>query len=93
MTYGGAGALFPIIVLLILSVPILIIWVCRGAGNFKLRRNIGVSEIVILCIAVECFFTRIGRLQNVGLLMFAAVTIVMLLTPIIFKSLVCRKNS
>ena len=44
MTHGGVGAIFPLLALLVLALPIILFWVFRGSGNFQKRRLIGFSQ-------------------------------------------------
>jgi hypothetical protein len=85
VTYGGAGAVFPLLVLFILSLPIILIWIFRGAGSYKKRRIIGFIQLAILTIAIVLFFTGVELLQNIGFGTAFIVLITMLLTPVIFK--------
>jgi hypothetical protein len=85
VTYGGAGAVFPLFVLFILSLPIILIWIFRGAGSYQKRRLIGFIQLAILSIAILLFFTGVELLQSIGFGTAFIVLITMLLTPVIFK--------
>jgi hypothetical protein len=86
LTHGGAGAIFLLIILLILSLPIVLIWVFRGAGNAKKRSVIGFSQIALFAIAIVLFFSGVSYLQSIGFLAAFIVLIAMLFTPLVFKS-------
>lgn len=92
MTHGGAGAIFPLLVLVVLALPIILFWIFRGAGSFQKRRVIGFIQLVILVISIVLFFTGIGSLQNFGFATAFIVLISILLTPIIFKSRVSNTH-
>jgi len=85
VTYGGAGAVFPLFVLFILSLPIILIWIFRGAGSYQKRRIIGFIQLAILTIAIVLLFTSVELLQSIGFGTAFIVLITMLLTPVIFK--------
>lgn len=86
MTHGGAGAIFPLFILLILSLPIVLIWIFRGAGNSRKRRVIGFFQIVILFIAITLIFSGVSYLQSIGFVSAFIVLIAMLFTPVVFKN-------
>ena len=86
MTYGGAGAIFPILVLFALALPIILLWVFRGAGSFQKRRLIGCIQFTVLAISMALFFTEIARLQTIGICTAFFILLSMLLTPIVFKN-------
>ena len=86
MTYGGAGAIFPLLILLILSLPIVLIWIFRGTGNKRKRRVIGFSQIAMLFITITMFFSGVSYLQSIGFITAFIVLIAMLFTPLIFKN-------
>ena len=88
MTHGGAAIIAPVLFLLILSLPIVLLWVYKGAGNFNKRRIIGFNQIFILIASVIMFFSGIELLQSVGVIICFVITICMLITPIIFKRFV-----
>ena len=86
VTHAGAGAIFPLLALFILALPIILFWIFRGAGNFHKRRIIGFIQLAILVISIALFFTGISSLQSIGFATAFTVLISMLLTPIIFKN-------
>ncbi len=86
MTHGGAGAIFPLLILLVLSLPIILFWIFRGAGNSRKRRVIGFSQIAILVVSTLTFFSSVGALQSFAFASAFIVLIVMLFTPILFKN-------
>lgn len=88
MTHGGSGIIFLILILLILSLPILLLWVYKGAGDFTKRRRIGFTQIFILATSIIMFFSGINLLQSIGLVTCFFITIFMLVTPIMFKRFV-----
>lgn len=86
MTHGGAGAIFPLLVLVTLALPIILFWIFRGSGNYHKRRMIGFMQLAILVISIVLFFTGIGSLQSIGFVIAFIVLLSMLLTPILFKN-------
>ena len=88
MTHGGSGIIFPILILLILSLPILLLWVYKGSGDLTKRRRIGFTQILILATSITMFFSGINLLQSIGLVTCFLITIFMLVTPITFKRFV-----
>ena len=86
MTYGGAGAIVPLLALLVLALPINLFWVFRGSGSFQKRRLIGVSQLAVLGLSIVLFFIRSDQLQSVGLGTAFIVLLSMLLTPVVFKN-------
>ena len=86
MTHGGAGAIFPLLALFFLALPIILFWVFRGSGNFQKRRLIGFSQIAVLVLSIVLFFTGIEQLQSIGFGTAFIVLLSMLLTPVIFKN-------
>ena len=86
MTHGGAGAVFPLFILFVLALPIILLWIFRGAGSFHKRRIIGFIQLTILVISIGLFFTGIGTLQSIGFGTAFIILMCMLLTPIIFKN-------
>jgi len=88
VTQGGSGIIFPILILLILSLPILLLWVYKGSGDLTKRRRIGFTQILILATSITMFFSGINLLQSIGLVTCFLITIFMLVTPITFKRFV-----
>ena len=88
MTHGDSGIIFPILILLILSLPILLLWVYKGSGDLTKRRRIGFTQILILATSITMFFSGINLLQSIGLVTCFLITIFMLVTPITFKRFV-----
>jgi len=88
VTHGGAWIIFPLVFALVLSIPILLLWVYKGSGNYKRRKLIGFTQIIILVISIALFFTSIGLLQAIGLITCFVISISMLISPIVFKRLV-----
>jgi hypothetical protein len=88
VTHGDSGIIFPILILLILSLPILLLWVYKGAGDLTKRRRIGFTQILILASSIIMFFSGINLLQSIGLVTCFLITIFMLVTPITFKRFV-----
>lgn len=86
MTHGGAGAILPLLILLVLSLPIILLWIFRGAGNPRKRRIIGCSQIAIFAVSIILFFSGISSLQSFGLATAFIVLIVMLFTPMVCKN-------
>ena len=65
MTHGGAGAIFPLLILFVLALPVILFWIFRGTGSFHKRRIIGFIQLAILVISIGLFFTGIGSLQSI----------------------------
>ena len=86
MTHGGAGAIFPLLALFVLALPIILFWVFRGSGNFQKRRLIGFSQLAVLVLSIVLFLTGIEQLQSIGFGTAFIILLSMLLTPIIFKN-------
>jgi len=86
VTHGGAGAIFPLIALFVLALPIILFWIFRGSGNFQKRRLIGFSQLAMLVLSIVLFFTGIEQLQSIGFGSAFIILLSMLLTPIIFKN-------
>jgi len=86
VTHGVAGAIFPILILLLVCLPITLIWVFRGQGNARKRRVIGFSQITILGIAITLFFSDVTYLQNIGFVAAFIVLIAMLFTALALKN-------
>ncbi len=86
MTHGGAGAIFPLIILLVLSLPIILLWIFRWAGNPRKRRIIGCSQISIFALSTILIFSGISSLQSFGLATAFIVLIAMLFTPMACKN-------
>ena len=86
MTYGGAGAIFPSLVLFVIALPVNLIWIFRGSGNLYKRRVIGFSQLAILVISIALFLTGVNSLQSFALGTAFIVLISMLLTPILFRN-------
>jgi hypothetical protein len=88
VTHGGAGIIFPISILLLLSLPILLIWIYKGAGDLAKRQRIGFIQVFILVTSIIMFFSGVSLFQSIGLVTCFFITIFMLVTPIIFKRFV-----
>ena len=86
MTHGGAGAVFPLLILFVLALPIILFWIFRGAGSFYKRRIIGFIQLAILAISIGLFFTGVSTLQSIGFGAAFIILMSMLLTPVIFKN-------
>ena len=86
MTHGGAGAIFPLLALLVLALPIILFWVFRGSDNFQKRRLIGFSQLAVLALSIVLFFTGIEQLQSICFGTAFIILLSMLFTPVIFKN-------
>jgi hypothetical protein len=86
VTHGGAGAIFALFILVVLALPVILIWIFRGAGNFHKRRVIGFIQLAILVVSTVLIFTGIGSLQSIGFGTASIILTSMLLTPIIFNN-------
>ncbi|WP_038199332.1 hypothetical protein [Vibrio nigripulchritudo] len=86
MTHGGAGAIFPLLILLLVSLPTTLIWVFRGQGNARKRRVIGFSQVAICAIAIILCFSGVTYLQSIGFVGAFIVLIAMLFTPLVLKN-------
>jgi hypothetical protein len=86
VTHAGAGAIFPLLALFVLCLPITLFWIFRGSGNFKRRRIIGFSQLAVLALSVVLFCTETGQLKNIAFVIAFVVLVSMLVTPIILKS-------
>ncbi len=85
MTYGGAGAIFPLLALAFLALPITLLWVFKGSGKKQNRHIIGFGQLAIFVVSIVLFFTQVELLQIIGLFVAFIVLLSMLLTPLIFK--------
>lgn len=52
MTYGGAGAALPILILLVLNIAVFLAWFFKGAGDWK-------AKVLVTSIAVVMFCTLV----------------------------------
>ncbi|WP_039850192.1 hypothetical protein [Grimontia indica] len=86
MTHGGAGAILPLFILLLLSLSITLIWIFRGQGSARKRRVIGFSQIAIFGMAIILLFSDITYLQDIGFAAAFSVLITMLFTPVVLKN-------
>jgi hypothetical protein len=53
MTHAGAGTTFPLIILIVLALPILLLWIDRGSGNYQEKRAIGAIQLAILAMTAN----------------------------------------
>ena len=88
MTYGGAGAIFPLLALAFLALPVTLLWVFKGSGKKQNRRIIGFGQLAIFVVSIVLFFTQVELFQIIGLSVAFIVILSMLLTPLIFKKCV-----
>ncbi len=86
MTHEGAGAMFLLLILLLVSLPINLIWVFRGQGNTKKKRVIGFSQIAIFAVAIILCFSDVTYFQTIGFVAAFIVLIAMLFTPVVLKN-------
>lgn len=86
MTHGGAGAMFLLLILLLVSLPINLIWVFRGQGNAKKKRVLGFSQIAIFAVAIILCFSDVTYFQTIGFVAAFIVLIAMLFTPVVLKN-------
>ncbi|MEC4087247.1 hypothetical protein CWC22_012375 [Pseudoalteromonas rubra] len=86
MTYGGAGVIYPLMVLLFLVLPVIFIWMYRGTGNRSSRLWIGYSQLAALLIAFTFLFSDTGLLQNIGFIIALCMLASLLITPLLFKN-------
>lgn len=86
MTHGGAGAMFLLLILLLVSLPINLIWVFRGQGNAKKKRVIGFSQIAIFAVAIILCFSGVTYFQSIGFVAAFIILIAMFFTPVVLKN-------
>ena len=86
MTHGGAGAMLPLLILLLLALPITLLWVFKGPGKSSNRRVIGFSQIAILVGSLILLFIQVESIQSIAFVSAFVVLLCMLLTPAIFKN-------
>jgi len=86
VTHGGGGAIYPLLILLLVSLLVTLIWLFHGQGNAIKRRAVGFSQIAIFAIAIILFFSGVSYLHNIGFIAGFIVLIAMLLTPVVFKN-------
>ena len=94
MTPGGAGAAFPILVLLLLSLLVISAWLVSGHGSRKQRYIIGGIQLLLaLALLFGLFFSSAESIRVFSILALFLLSISMLATPSIYKRAIKKTNT